>query len=304
MENFLTLVVLPANKDTLIEAMDMARSCLSERGATGLWEHWLCEDIACDIHFSGVDPREIEHTLRNTLNDRPVDLYCAPCVNRQKRAIIADMDSTIVTTETLDDMADAMGVKEAIADITARGLRGEIEFEDSVRTRLKMIAGMPLSEVNACINRTAFSPGARVFVRTMRSLGAYTALVSGGFTLFTEVIADKCGFHEHRANELEVKAKALTGEIAGPILGREAKLEAMDELAAKLSITRQDFLTIGDGANDLDMIRSAGLGIAYFGKPILLEHAAASIRYTDLTSALYFQGIPASDWAADDWIDV
>lgn len=290
MGKFLTLVVSSGIGNVLTGQLEELISSFHDNHSPVSHIHWLSHNTACDLRFDAGDDQRIEEHARKFFIGKPVDLLSGDVDDRRKKLLIADMDSTIVTSETLDDMAAYAGLKEKIAAITERGLRGELDFEDSIRTRVAMIAGLPASAINETLKQVELSPDARSLVQTMRKNGAYTALVSGGFTLFTEPVGDWCGFHETHGNTIELADGKLTGKVMGGILGREAKLQALDTLASRHGISRADALAIGDGANDLDMISAAGLGIAYYGKPLLANAARGRIEHTTLKTALYFQG--------------
>lgn len=229
-----------------------------------------------------------------------VDVNCVPAANRRKRLLIADMDSTVITVECIDEVAEAAGVRDRVQPITERAMRGEIDFEDALRARVALLDGLPeerLQQVHDA--RVRLTPGARALVGTMRAHGAHAALVSGGFTFFTRLVAAAAGFDEHRANRLLAQDGALTGRVAEPVLGRAAKLEALHEITARLGLEAQDALAVGDGANDLAMIEAAGLGVAFHAKPLVAERAAASVRHGDLTALLYLQGYSAGEIVAD-----
>ena len=211
--------------------------------------------------------------------------------------LVADMDSTIIGCECLDELADYAGVKEAVSAITERAMAGELDFEGALRERVAMLRGLPLAALEACYrDRVRLNPGAGTFVRTMAARGGLCALVSGGFTAFTGKVADAAGFQLDRANRLLDDGAVLTGAVAEPILGRAAKLAALQELAAQSGIAADRTLAIGDGANDLDMIEAAGLGIAYRAKPVVAARAAARIEHGTLETALFFQGISRADF--------
>lgn len=218
--------------------------------------------------------------------------YCVqPDAQRRKRLLVADMDSTIIGCECLDELADFAGVKDAVSAITERAMRGEIGFEGALRERVAMLKGLPLGALQQCYEaRVALNPGARTLVTTMAAHGARCILVSGGFEYFTRRVARAAGFHADRANRLIEADNRLTGEVGDPILGREAKLAALKAEAAALGLDLAETLAIGDGANDLDMIGAAGLGVAYRAKPVVATQADARVDHTDLTSLLYFQG--------------
>jgi phosphoserine phosphatase len=220
-----------------------------------------------------------------------VDACVQPAQARRKRLLVADMDSTIINVECLDELADFAGVKEQVAAITERAMRGELEFEGALRERVGMLTGLPLAALQSAYDeRVRLNPGARTLVRTMAANGARCLLVSGGFTFFTGRVAEAAGFHDNRANTLHTADGALTGAVGEPILGREAKLSALKDEAAALGLDLAETLAIGDGANDLAMIEAAGLGVAYRAKPIVAAQAAAKVDHADLTALLYFQG--------------
>lgn len=230
-------------------------------------------------------------SLKADLADLPVDLAVQPVPNRRKRLLIADMDSTIINVECLDELADFAGVKAQVSEITERAMRGELAFEGALRERVGMLKGLGVEALQSCYDqRVRLNPGAEILVRTMAKHGARCALVSGGFTFFTSRVAKAAGFHLNRANTLIELNGALTGHVGDPILGKEAKLAALNEETAALGLTPADALAVGDGANDLAMIEAAGLGVAYRAKPIVAAQADAKVDHTDLTTLLYFQG--------------
>ncbi len=226
-----------------------------------------------------------------------VDVNAVPTEGRRKRILIADMDSTIIPVECIDEVADFAGVRPEVAAITERAMAGELDFEGALRARLALMRGLPreaLARVYA--ERISLNPGARVLVRTMAAHGAHTALVSGGFSYFTERVAATAGFAENRANRLLFEGEALSGKAAEPILGRAAKLEALNEIATGLGLTAADALAVGDGANDLAMIEAAGLGVAWQAKPLVAARARAEIRYAELTALLHLQGYSETEF--------
>jgi len=239
----------------------------------------------------------IHLAVKEAVGDAPID-FCVQSANgRRKNLLIADMDSTIIGCECLDELADFAGVKAAVSAITERAMRGEIGFEGALRERVGMLKGLPLGALEQCYaERVRLNPGARTLVSTMAAHGARCALVSGGFGFFTSRVAVAAGFHTDRANRLIEVSGALTGEVGEPILGREAKLTALREDAAALGIDLSQSLAIGDGANDLAMINAAGLGVAYRAKPLVAAEADAKIDHGDLTALLYFQGYRAEDF--------
>jgi phosphoserine phosphatase len=227
--------------------------------------------------------------LRSAYSDFDVNAVAAD--GRRKRILIADMDSTMIPVECIDEVADFAGAKRQVAEITERAMAGELDFEGALRARLALVRGLPEQMLEQVFRqRIALNPGARKLVRTMAQHGAHTALVSGGFTYFTERVAAAAGFAENRANRLMFENGTLSGAVAEPILGRAAKLEALAEIADSLGVGMDSALAVGDGANDISMVEAAGLGVAYHAKPALEKRADAAIRHADLTALLYLQG--------------
>ena len=263
---------------------------------------WLDPGIAADIPFSGDrggDTRLVATRLRAALADLLVDVVVQPAEGRRKHLFLADMDSTMIGQECIDEMADFVGKKAEVSAVTERAMRGEIEFAPALRARVALLKGLPEKVVDEVIaERITLTPGGRTAISTMRAHGAYTALVSGGFTLFTDRIAKTIGFDEARGNVLLVKDGLLTGEVADPIFGRDAKRAALIELRTKLKLQSADTLATGDGANDLDMISEAGLGVAYHAKPAVAAAAGACIDNGDLTALLYMQGYRRAEFVA------
>jgi phosphoserine phosphatase len=221
-----------------------------------------------------------------------------PIATRRKKLFLADMDSTMIGQECIDELADFAGLKAHVAEITERAMRGEIQFEPALRERVALLKGLSVDVVDKVIDeRITLTPGGRELVATMRAHGAYTCLISGGFTLFTQPVAKKIGFQESRGNELIVEDGKLTGEVKEPILGRAAKLATLIELRESFDLDNIDTLVAGDGANDLGMISEAGLGVAYHAKPAVAASAAARIDFGDLTAMLYAQGFRRDEFA-------
>jgi len=241
---------------------------------------------------------ELRQEAAAAVAEMPVDWALVPVEGRRKKFLIADMDSTIINVECLDELADFAGIKAEIAAITERAMRGELEFEPALRERVAKLKGLALDALQRTYDeRVRLNPGAATLVKTMAKHGARCVLVSGGFTFFTSRVADAAGFQDNRANVLLDDGAALTGAVQEPILGRAAKLEALRDEAQKLGATEADALAIGDGANDLDMIKAAGLGLAYRAKPLVAAEAHAKIDYTSLETALFFQGYRRGDFA-------
>ena len=258
---------------------------------------WLSPGEACDIPFSGADPQAVETAVREALSGAAVDLLAQPAAGRRKTLLVADMDCTIITTETLDELAARTGRKEDTAAITERAMRGEIDFAEALKERVAMLEGLEEGALEETLAAVALSPGAETLVKTMAGNGAHTVLVSGGFGFFTERVAAMAGFDETRSNRFEIADGRLTGRVLEPILGPEAKLEALTGLSAERQIPLARTLAIGDGANDAPMIRAAGLGVAYRGKPVAREAARARIEVCGLTAALYMQGYRRDEFA-------
>ncbi len=253
--------------------------------------HWLAPDEAAE--FATAEPPD-PGWVKQALAQQAVDVLVTKARGRRKAVLVADMDSTIVTSETLDELAAFAGLKDQIAAITKRSMNGEIDFATALRERVAMLRGLKLDALEQTWARTEIMPGARELVATMRGFGATTALVSGGFTFFTERVAAQLGFAINRANRLQDNGSDLTGTVAEPILDRDAKLATLQELAATRGVKLAATLAVGDGANDLAMLQAAGLGIAYHAKPVVAAVVANRIEHTDLRSLLFAQGYPAS----------
>ncbi|MDB5596006.1 MAG: serB [Hyphomicrobiales bacterium] len=264
---------------------------------------WLNPGIAADLSFAPETPpdnRALADTVRRALGGAPIDVIVQPIAGRRKKLFLADMDSTMIGQECIDELADFVGMKEHVSAITERAMRGEIAFEPALRERVALLRGLDAQIVARVIaERITLTPGGRALVRTMRANGAHTALVSGGFTLFTSEVAKAIGFNENRANVLVVEDDKFAGFVSEPILGREAKFAALVELRTAHRLSHEDTMAVGDGANDLAMLEEAGLGIAYHAKPAVAEAAHARIDHADLTALLYAQGYRASEFAQD-----
>jgi phosphoserine phosphatase len=256
---------------------------------------------AVDWLVEADDVSAVRATATQAVADLPVDVCVQPFAGRRKRLFIADMDSTIIGCECLDELADFAGVKAEVAAITERAMRGEIAFEGALRERVARLKGLPTEVLDRCYReRVRLNPGASTLVRTMSAHGVHCVLVSGGFESFTGPVSKAAGFAGHQANRLIQADGRLTGEVAEPILGREAKLEALQLHAAHLGLAFEDVLAVGDGANDLAMIEAAGLGVAYRAKPVVAARADAKVDHSDLTALLYFQGYDHAAFVAVD----
>ncbi|MDB5411889.1 MAG: phosphoserine phosphatase SerB [Rubritepida sp.] len=296
MSHVLTLIAPPAGLTSAHLAA--ARGALMALGADCDAPDWLAENEAVDLPFAALAAEQAIAAARGALGDAPIDLIAQPAEGRRKKLLLADMDSTIVTSETLDEIAAFAGLKDKIAEITARSMNGELDFQQALIQRVGMLKGLDASALEETWKTTELTPGAAVLVATMRAHGAHTALVSGGFTFFTGRVAELVGFHEHHANTLLLEGGKLAGTVGMPILDRDAKLATLKRLAASLGLALTETITVGDGANDLAMIQAAGLGIAYHAKPVVAAAARHRINHTDLRSLLYAQGFHAAEFAA------
>lgn len=254
---------------------------------------------ALDLQLEADAVAPLRAGLDDLLGGALVDVCVQPWSGRRKRLLIADMDSTIIGCECIDELADYAGAKAEVAAVTEAAMRGELDFEAALRARVARLRGLPLAEVDRCWReRVRLNPGAEILVRTMAAHGARCVLVSGGFTAFTARVGPAAGFHAAQANRLLDDGERLTGEVADPILGREAKLEALTRETGALGVGPPAALAVGDGANDLAMIAAAGLGVAYRAKPIVAAQADARVDHADLTALLHFQGYRREAFAA------
>jgi phosphoserine phosphatase len=268
---------------------------------------WLAPGQAWQALFVSNDPSEparLRDTAAKAFARLPIDVNVVADDHawRRKKLLVADMESTIIEQEMLDELAECIGQRARVAAITERAMRGELDFAAALRERVALLAGLDARVLEDVLGRIRPMAGAGTLVRTMRNAGAYCALVSGGFTVFTERVAGRLGFHEHQANTLEIRDGKLTGRVVEPILGREAKLAALERLRARLGLLPQDTVAVGDGANDLAMLSAAGLGVAFRAKPVVRQQAlalpgGAVIKQGDLTALLYLQGYSRDEFA-------
>lgn len=283
----LVITLVAAGREALQEAGEALAQALPAPEAVSLLEPGKAEDWV----FPQAQLPSSER-LRAILEDLPVDYSWQPLAGRQKRLLLADMDSTIIGCECLDELADFAGKKAEVAAITERAMRGELEFEAALRARVRLLAGLDIGALEACFEqRVRLNPGAHALIASMASLGARCVLVSGGFSFFTQRVAALAGFDAEFSNAFAIEGEKLTGEVIEPILGKEAKAACLIQECAQQGIHPAEALAIGDGANDGAMIARAGLGLAYQAKPALRALANGRIQFTDLTAALYFQGI-------------
>jgi len=282
-----TLVSHPVRRNVSASLANMASRSV---GASAV--RWLGEGVACDLVLAeGAETTETIAALRAALASEPVDVIVQQADTRRKTILLADMDSTMIDQECIDELADEIGVKDHVAAITARSMNGEIAFEPALRERVALLKGLDAAVVDRIVaNRLTLASGGGALVRTMRAHGAWTALVSGGFEVFTTRIAAMLGFQENRANRLLEQDGRFTGLVGEPILGRAAKADALIEISTRLGLTPTDAIAVGDGANDLDMIRLAGTGVALHAKPTVAAQAKVRIDHGDLTALLYVQG--------------
>ncbi len=268
------------------------RRSSTRRGARS---NWLNRRVACEIIGpKAADPLAI---ARLQLAGKPVDAAVVPQAHRRKRVLVADMDSTMIDQECIDEIADAVGIKSEVAAITARAMNGELDFHQALRTRVALVRGLErqvLDEIRR--ERITLAAGGRALVQTMKAYGAYTSLVSGGFTFFADYYAKRIGFDEAIANVLEFEGEKLAGTVADPIVDKTTKLTRLQALAAEQAVPMSLTLAVGDGANDLDMIQAAGLGVALHAKPVVAEQAGVRIDHGDLTALLYLQGFEEDDF--------
>jgi phosphoserine phosphatase len=302
MKSVLTLVA-PPDRHPLSDAVTtVLTQRLHQVGATTGDIAWLQAQIACDIPFDNLPVDQAQQLVAATLAELPIDFHVQPAANRRKKLLLSDMDSTILTNETLDDIADIAGLKDEIAAITARAMAGELDFTQALIERIAMLADLSEAALAQAFERIGYSVGGATLVATMRKHGAYTALVSGGFKYFTKRVAAKIGFDLDLANDLEISDGRLTGRLQGPILDPDGKLSALIRLSDEHGLTPADAATVGDGSNDIPMLRAAGLGVAYRGKPIVRQAIGCQVNYTDLTALLYFQGYQRTEFVvAEDF---
>ena len=269
-----------------------ARDRLDAAGCLPVAHVWLEDGEACDLQF-GRDP----DAARTALEGQGYDIVVQPAEHRRKKLIVADMDSTMITVECIDELADYAGIKARIAAVTEAAMRGELDFGEALDARVALLKGLDEGVIAQCLaERVKIMPGARELVRTMRGWGATAILVSGGFTRFAEPVAAEIGFTRAIANVLEIADGKLAGTVTKPIVDASTKLATLSEAVLDLGLSRAETLAVGDGANDLAMITQAGLGVAYHAKPVVAEAAGARIDHGDLSALLFAQGVARKDW--------
>ena len=290
-----TLVANPSNP-----VLDRDIGVAAGKAAGAAEPDWLADGVACDLRLpDGAGADAARTALETVLGDLPVDIVIRPSADRRKTILLADMDSTMIEQECIDELAAEIGVKDRVADITRRAMNGEMEFESALKERVALLKGLDRSAIDSVLeNRITLAPGGRELVATMKAHGGYTALVSGGFTAFTGRVGAMLGFDENSANILLESGGVLTGEVAEPILGRQAKVDTLLALADRLKLTPREVIAVGDGANDLGMLGLAGSGVALHAKPAVAAQCDIRIDHGDLTALLYIQGYRKSDFAA------
>lgn len=299
MTHVLTLIASSSVQPLDAAMIEQARNALPSPGSTT----WLSEGEACDISFTPqleTDNTQIADTVREASQGSAIDIVSQVENNRRKLLLVADMDSTLIGQECIDEIAEYIGLKSKVSDITERAMRGELEFEPALRERVALLKGVEEKALQAIYDKQiTLMPGARTLARTMGANGARTVIVSGGFTFFTSRVAKAAGFNADHSNELEISEGKLTGRVIEPILGQQAKLDALLKYRQDLKLSKDQTLAVGDGANDLAMIMEAGLGIAYHAKPIVAAKAHARVDAGDLTALLFIQGYSREEFVLD-----
>ena len=278
-------------------AGDLSRAADALAGVGGVPgpAQWIDQGIAADLPFARIDRTAARAALEGLLPG--VDVIVQPRAGRAKKLLIADMDSTMITCECIDELADYAGIKQQIADVTERAMRGELDFESALDARVALLGGLDAATIDLChAERVTLMPGARALIQTMKANGARAVLVSGGFTVFAEPVARAIGFDHSLSNRLVIEDGKLAGRVERPIVGADAKRETLLAEIAALGLAVEETLAVGDGANDIPMIQAAGLGVAYHGKPKTAAAAAARIDHGDLSALLYAQGYPRNTW--------
>ncbi|MGD8148359.1 phosphoserine phosphatase SerB [Ornithinimicrobium sp. Y1694] len=286
---------------TLLTAPD--RSDLSPAALADLPAHWgvgeprwLADGVAVETTIAAGEIPDL-WDIWPTWQERGMDLVVQPAEGRRKQVLLSDMDSTMIQQECIDELADVAGFGERVSAITARAMNGELDLTEATLARVALLEGLPVSVVDTVLaERITLMPGGAELVGTMRAKGAYTALVSGGFTPFTAAITDQLGFHEHRANLLFDDGERFTGKVQEPVVGAQAKVEALEQITHRLGLTPQDAIAVGDGANDLGMLGRAGIGVALHAKPAVQERCDVRLNHADLTGVLYLQGYHQDDF--------
>lgn len=284
------MIANPASAALDDSTVSAARRALDAIDAVTAAPDWLSPGEAVDVEFKNASALAAETCVRGALGGAPIDVIAQRTYRRKKKLLVADMDSTIVTGETLDELAAYAGLKDQVAAITARAMRGELDFASALRERVAMLKGLDESCLEKTLARVELTPGAQELIATMRAGGAVTALISGGFSYFTDRVRERVGFDSSLGNRLEIRGGKLTGEVLPPIVDRDTKLNMLIDTAGQLGLGMSDTMSIGDGANDVPMLNAAGTGIAYHAHPVARQAARARLDYADLRGALFAQG--------------
>ncbi len=292
-----TLIADPANEKLSPGLLRDIKKRIEPAAAAGVGEDWLAEGEALDLHFNLTDPKALKIGLRDYLDGKPYDWAVLPIQHRKKKLLISDMDSTMIGQECIDELAAEIGIKEQVAEVTERAMNGELDFKEALISRVALLKGMEANKLEKVYGeRITLMPGARTLVQTMRAYGAFTLLVSGGFTYFTKRVAAVIGFHGDFANSLEIENDTLTGTVIPPILDKDSKQKTLLAALEQMKLIPAQAIAIGDGANDLPMLKAAGLGVGYHAKDVVRKEVTAAINHTTLTAALYFQGYKKAEF--------
>jgi phosphoserine phosphatase len=298
MTHVLTLIADPAKSDLKDSIVAAVRDALTKVGARVAAPDWLAPSIACDLPFSSLDGDRALAAARSIVGGAPIDAAVLPVDGRRKGLLVADMESTLIENEMLDDLAAMVGIGEEVAAITRAAMNGELDFKNAVRERVALLTGLPIERMEEAAAQIKLMAGARTLVQTMKAHGAYTAIVSGGFLYFTGQVRGWLGADFDQANNLEIASGSLTGEVSEPVLDRDGKLNALKRLARERKLTIEQTLSVGDGDNDLPMLQAAGLGVAFHAKKRVAEAVGVRIDHGDLTALLYLQGYRQSEFVS------
>ena len=292
MPDILTLITSLKNACLTEEVISAVSTSLKVKNSKMLYPN-----VACEFELPAlIQPQEAKELINQIIEDKPIDIIVQPSGNRRKKLFLADMDSTIIGQECIDELAAEIGVKEQVSKITEAAMNGEIDFEGALKDRVMLLAGLEENIVAQVLqNRIAINDGAKEALSVMRKNATYTALVSGGFTVFACQIASEVGFHEYHANTLLSENGKFTGKVKMPILGQQAKLDQLNRLVLEKRLELNNTIAIGDGANDLPMLLNAGIGIAFHAKPSVAEQAQVVINHGDLSAILFVQGYTKAD---------
>ncbi|CAO3447043.1 phosphoserine phosphatase SerB [Azospirillum largimobile] len=294
--NAVATLIAPRTASLDESVVQTAKAALVGLGADAGAPDWLAPGTACDLPFGNLAPEQAEAAIRHALTGMALDIIAQPAATRRKRLLVADMESTIIEQEMLDELGDYVGLKDHIAAITARAMNGEIDFKDAVRERVALLKGLKETVIDEVWQRATLMPGAAQLVGTMRANGAVCVLVSGGFRCFTGRVRNWIGFDDDRGNDLEVVDGVMTGTVIEPILDKDSKLQALMAYAGEHRVPMAETMAVGDGANDLPMLLAAGLGVAFHAKAVVAAEARARVDHGDLTALLYAQGYRGTEF--------